>query len=113
MSDLRGIRLKSIRSSYQDSNVTLQRHRRKTSLHLVTNEASVAEIMSTVVNVLKVLKLLCKQRRKTFIEKRSETKQEYIAVWCVPPTSFAVSIGRWDLPGGICQGSVFPGGVSA
>ena len=26
------------------------------SLHLVTNEASVAEIMSTVVNVLKVLK---------------------------------------------------------
>ena len=56
MSDLRGIRLKPIRSSYQDSNVTLQRHCRKTSLHLVTNEASVAEIMSAVVNVLKVLK---------------------------------------------------------
>ena len=56
MSDLRGIRLKPIRSSHQDSNVTLQRHCRKTSLHLVTNEASVAEIMSTVVNVLKVLK---------------------------------------------------------
>ena len=56
MSDLRGIRLKPIRSSHQDSNVTLQRYCRKTSLHLVTNEASVAEIMSMVVNVLKVLK---------------------------------------------------------
>ena len=50
MSDLRGIRLKPIRSSHQDSSVTFHRHCRKTSLHLVTNEASFAEIMSMHVN---------------------------------------------------------------
>ena len=74
MSDLRGIRLKPIPSSHQDSSVTLQQHCRKTSLHLVTNEASVAEIMSKVVNVLKVLKSTLQTEAQTICLKAKPKK---------------------------------------